>query len=69
MHSVQRPLLIHCKIVVNLGIRRLLRCRSGSEGNARQEDAGVQVGGGAIGEEAKQIEIEESEQKAKQIGA
>jgi len=69
MHSVQRPLLIHCKIVVNLGIRRLLRRRSGSEVNARQEDAGVQVGGGAIGEETKQIEIKKPEQEAKQIGA
>ena len=69
MHSVQRPLLIHCKIVVNLGIRRLLRRRSCSERNARQENAGVQAGGGAIRQEAKQITIEKPEQAAKQIRA
>jgi hypothetical protein len=67
VHSVQRPLLIHRKIVLKLGIRRLLRRRSRSERNARQKNAGVQTGGGAIGQEAKQITIEKPEQAAKQI--
>ena len=52
-------------ILVYEGIRRLLRRRGRSKGNARQKSPRLQTGSGAIREEAKQVQIKKPQQEEK----